>query len=95
MKCSTARTDSPAPFAATRTPSAVVGAIPSSARMLRIAVTASISCPMRASASASRSASAAFGYGATMIDAAGRCIGSACQISSVTNGMNGCSSRIV
>ena len=43
-------------------------------------------------ASSSRSASGS-GYEAIMMLSTGRGIGSFCQISSVMNGMNGCSSR--
>jgi hypothetical protein len=62
--------------------------------MLRIAVMVSIMRAAVASASASRQAATARGYGAIITDAVGLRIGSACQISSVMNGMNGCSRRM-
>ena len=56
--------------------------------------TASISWPIaRLRRRRRASAASARGYGAIMMLAVGRSIGSACQISSVTNGMNGCSRR--
>ena len=69
------------------------GAIRISPRMLRTAVTRSMTALICRSASALRCFRATRGYGAIMIDSP--LCGSRCQSSSVMNGMNGCRSRSV
>ena len=81
----------PAVFAVTA--SVIAGDTRISPRMARIALTAPMTTAISRSAAASSSRREAVGYGAIMIESPSW--GSRCQISSVMNGMAGCSSRSV